>query len=258
MGSRAPRVEVGHEAPVVQRSFRARNVGVPVFVLMAAGADLLWLRGASLDSIERRTLNADFLLSRTGEHLRLVGLAAVLVILIAIPLGVALSRVRWRWPSAVVFGAANAGQAAPVIGILVLLTMVYGPGFGIAVVSLVAYCVLPVLRNTAVGVRQVDPAVVEAARGMGMKPLEALWKVELPLAVPVVLSGLRISLVLCVGAATLATFVNAGGLGDIIVNGIKLDRTPVLVTGSLLTASIALLADWIAGLAESAVKPRGA
>src|SRR5690606_34888508 len=111
--------------------------------------------------------------------------------------------------------------------------------------------------NTIVGIQQVDPALKEAARGMGMTRAQVLWRVELKLAIPVILAGLRTALVLAVGVATLATFVNAGGLGDLIVNGIKLNRTPVLVTGGVLTACIALLVDWVGGVAEEFLRPKG-
>jgi ABC-type proline/glycine betaine transport system permease subunit len=130
-------------------------------------------------------------------------------------------------------------------------------GFRIAIIGLVAYAVLPVLRNTIVGIQQVDPALVEAARGMGMTRAQVLFRVEMKMAIPVILAGLRTALVMAVGVATLATFVNAGGLGDIIVNGIKLNRTPVLLTGSVLTACIAFLVDWIGSVAEDLLRPKG-
>jgi osmoprotectant transport system permease protein len=145
----------------------------------------------------------------------------------------------------------------PALGMLVLLALLFGIGFKIALVALVATAALPVLRNTMIGIQQVDAALVEAARGMGMRPFGILKTVELPLAVPVMLAGLRTTIVIAVGVATVATFVNAGGLGDIIVAGIKLQRTPVLVTGGVLTAVIALALDWLGGLAEQLLRPRG-
>ncbi|GBQ03786.1 ABC transporter permease [Streptomyces spongiicola] len=236
---------------------RLRSVGTPVVVAAALLADYLWVQSMQLDSIEQRTLNSGYLVARTTEHLELTVIATVLIMAIAVPLGIVASRVRARWVPPVLLGLANIGQATPAIGVLVLLTILYGPGFGVAMTSLVAYSALPVLRNTLVGIQQVDRSLIEAARGMGMKPAQILLRIELPLAVPVILAGLRTALVFCVGVATLATFVNAGGLGDIIVNGIKLDRTAVLVTGSVVTASIALLVDWAGGLAEQALRPKG-
>jgi len=234
-----------------------RVVAMPVALAVVLTLLYLWVSGQQLDSIELRTLNSEYLTARVAEHLRLTVLALLLVVVIAIPLGVLLSRPSARWLSPAVLGLANLGQATPAIGLLVLLTIVFGVGFTIAMVGLVAYAVLPVLRNTIVGIRQVDPALVEAARGMGMTRGQVLWRVELKLAIPVILAGLRTALVMAVGVATLATFVNAGGLGDIIVNGIKLNRTPVLITGSVLTACIAFLVDWVGGVAEDLLRPKG-
>jgi osmoprotectant transport system permease protein len=234
-----------------------RHLVTPLVLAAVIGGLYLWVSAQNLDSIERRTLNADYITTRVSEHLKLTAVAVLLVVVIAIPLGVVLSRRAARWVSPLVLGLANLGQATPAIGLLVLLTIKFGVGFRIAVIGLVAYAVLPVLRNTIVGIQQVDPALVEAARGMGMTRAQVLFRVEMKMAIPVILAGLRTALVMAVGVATLATFVNAGGLGDIIVNGIKLNRTPVLLTGSVLTACIAFLVDWIGSVAEDLLRPKG-
>ncbi|MCW2888924.1 MAG: osmoprotectant transport system permease protein [Streptosporangiaceae bacterium] len=234
-----------------------RHLLTPLVLAAVIGGLYLWVSAQSLDSIERRTLNADYIITRVSEHLKLTAVAVLLVVVIAIPLGVVLSRRAARWVSPLVLGLANLGQATPAIGLLVLLTIKFGVGFRIAIIGLVAYAVLPVLRNTIVGIQQVDPALVEAARGMGMTRAQVLFRVEMKMAIPVILAGLRTALVMAVGVATLATFVNAGGLGDIIVNGIKLNRTPVLLTGSVLTACIAFLVDWIGSVAEDLLRPKG-
>jgi osmoprotectant transport system permease protein len=121
----------------------------------------------------------------------------------------------------------------------------------------VAYSVLPVLRNTMVGLRQVDDTVIESARGMGMSRLGVLTRIELPLAVPVILTGLRTALVINVGSAALATFIGGGGLGNIINGGLVQNRQLVTVVGSVLTAVLALLIDHLAALAEDVLRPRG-
>jgi osmoprotectant transport system permease protein len=234
-----------------------RHLGTPIAIAAALGVLYLWVHGLKLDSIERRTLNYMYMHDRVIEHLKLTLLASVIIVVIAIPLGVLVSRPRAKRVSPVILGLSNLGQAIPSIGVLVLLTIKFGVGFKIAMIGLVAYGVLPVLRNTMVGIQQVDPSLVEAARGMGMTRLQVLMSVELRLAVPVILAGLRTALVLTVGVATLATFVNAGGLGDMIVNGIKLSRHPVLITGGVLTCCIAFLVDWLGNVAEDVLRPRG-
>ncbi|MCR1160292.1 ABC transporter permease [Paenarthrobacter sp. UW852] len=237
--------------------FSFKRFGTPLIIVLALLALLAWLSSLSLDSIELRTLNWDYLADRTREHLLLTVTASAIVTLIAVPAGIALSRVHSKAVHAVVFGIANVGQATPAIGLVILLAIVWKTGFEVALVGLVAYSVLPVLRNTLVGLQQVDSSLTEAARGMGMRPLEVLTKIELPLAVPVIIAGLRTALVFCVGVATVATFINAGGLGDMIVNGLKLQRWPVLITGAVVVSCIALTIDWLAGLAEDLLKPKG-
>lgn len=193
----------------------------------------------------------------SAEHLALVGVSTVLVVAAAIPLGVLLSRPAARRFTPVAMGLANAGQAAPVIGVIVLLAMAWGFGFRVAVLALSLYAFLPVLANTLAGLRGVDPTVVEAARGMGMSPLQTLLRVELPLALPVIMAGLRTALVLLVGTGAFATFIDAGDLGLLIQTGIVLFRFPLLVSGAILVAAVALMIEWIGRLVETLATPRG-
>jgi osmoprotectant transport system permease protein len=241
----------------LQAAEAARGRVLPaVAVLLAAGA-LGYVQVTPLDSIEARLLTTDEILARTVEHVRLVAVSTVVVVVIAVPLGILLTRSWARLLGAPVLMLANAGQAIPSIGILVLLAILYGVGFTMAVVALVAYAALPVLRNTMVGIRQVDPAVIDAGRGMGMSGRQVLIRIELPLAVPVMLAGIRIALILNVGVATLATYTNAGGLGSLIESGIVFNRMPVVLVGSVLTVALALLVESLAGLAERHLHPRG-
>lgn len=243
--------------PRTRHTSRGRLILTPVLIAAALLTLYAWVSGLELDSIEQRTLNWDYLLAATLQHLELSTVAAALILAIAIPLGVLVSRPWAKALAPLVLGLSNVGQAFPAIGLLVLLTMEMGAGTKVALISIVAYGVLPVLRNTIVGLQQIDPGVTEAARGIGMRPHEVLLRVELPLAVPVMLAGVRTTLVLAIGVATLATFVAAGGLGDIIVNGLKLNRFPVQVTGAVLVMCIAFLVDWLARIAEDLLRPEG-
>ncbi|MCU1543174.1 MAG: transporter permease [Microbacteriaceae bacterium] len=234
-----------------------RQIAAPLVVAVVFTATLTWLANTELDSIEQRTLNTDYIFARIGEHLLLTVTASALVAGLAIPAGIAVYRSRSRVFRSVVLGLANIGQATPAVGVVILLAIVWQTGFTTALVALVAYSFLPVLRNTLTGLEQVDAGVRESARGMGMTPNQMLRRIELPLASPVILAGLRTSLVFCVGVATIATFINAGGLGDMIINGLKLQRYPVLLVGAVLVACIAILIDWVAALVENMVRPRG-
>lgn len=228
-----------------------------VVILVAVGAVLTYVAVAPLTDTERSTLNAGSLQRYTLEHLQLTFLSALLVLAIAIPLGVLLTRPRFRKASGPVIAVANAGQAAPSIGLVVLLAALIPSGFWAAIVALVVYSALPVLRNTMVGLRGVDQRLVEAGRGMGMSAVAVLVRIELPLAVPVMLAGVRTALVLLVGTAALATFINGGGLGVLITTGVNLDLNPVLVVGALLIALLALLIDWLGRVVEHIARPKG-
>lgn len=192
-----------------------------------------------------------------GTHLELVGISALLVVAIGIPLGIVLTRTRSRIVTLVLNGVFSAGQAAPVIGVFILLVAIFDLKSWVPYAGLTLYAVLPVMRNTVEGIRNVDPGLVDAARGQGFSRGQILTRVELPLAVPIILSGVRTALVLLVGTATLATFINGGGLGNIINDGIKNQRDAVLLTGAVVAALLAVLIDWIAGLAERYMSPKG-
>ncbi|HEY1179546.1 MAG TPA: ABC transporter permease subunit, partial [Phytomonospora sp.] len=145
------------------------------------------------------------------------------------------------------------------IGVIVILAVVLPTvaPFWVAILALSLYSVLPALRNTMVGLQQVDPALVEAGRGIGMSALKTLLRVELPLATPIMLAGIRTTLVLNVGVAALASFIGAGGLGEMISAGGKLQQNVVLITGSVLIAMLALIIDWLGALAERYLRPKG-
>jgi len=243
--------------PARPRIFTLRRFTTPIVVVVILGLLLAWVLSLELDSIEQRTLNWEYITRRVGEHLSLTVVASALVAVLAIPVGIATAKSPSKIVRAVVLAIANIGQATPAVGVVILLAIVWQTGYTTALVALVIYAFLPVLRNTMVGIEQVDASVRESARGMGMTPLQVLLRIELPLAVPVILAGLRTALVFCVGVATIATFINAGGLGDMIVNGLKLQRFPVLAVGAVLVACIALLIDWVAGFVEDIVTPRG-
>lgn len=228
-----------------------------VGILAALVALLAWVFNAELSDTERTTLAPATLWGYTVEHLQLTAVAALIVLVIAIPLGIVLTRPALRRLTGPIMAIANIGQAAPAVGLVVLLAFWLGFGFWASVGALVLYAILPVLTNTMVGLKQVDERLVEAGRGMGMSSMAVLFKVELPLAVPVMLSGIRTALVLLVGTATLAAFINGGGLGILIITGVNLNLTVVLVVGSLLVALLALLIDWLGRVVEQLARPKG-
>jgi osmoprotectant transport system permease protein len=221
-----------------------RYLAMPIFLGLACLALYLYVSSQKLDSIEQRSLNPSAIIEQTGRLIELAGISTVIVVVLAVTTGILLTRPYTRRVTPFIVGLANIGQAVPSIGLLALLALTWDFGFWPAIVAMV-------------GLQQVDSSTIEAARGMGMTKLAVLFRIELPLAVPIILAGVRTALIINVGTATLVTFIGAGGLGEMINNAIRLDRTVVLITASGLTAILALFIDWLAGVAEDVLRPRG-
>lgn len=230
---------------------------LPSFLVLVLLSTWLWFDQADLDAITENALSNGQVAQALWQHIELTAISTFFVLLIAIPLGILLTRQAFRGGIPAAMAVANTGQATPAIGLLALLVIGLGVGRTAALIGIIVYAVLPVLSHTIAGLKANDPALLEAARGIGMSPAQVLARVELPLALPLILAGVRTALVLNVGTATLAAFGGGGGLGVLITTGITDHRMPVLVLGSILTVTLALLVDWLASLAEPALRPRG-
>jgi len=230
---------------------------LPAVLVAVLLATWLWFRQADLDTISENALSNGQVSKALWQQIKLVAISTFFVLIIAIPLGILLTRRAFRRGTPVAMAIANMGQATPAIGLLALLVIWLGTGTKAALIGIIVYAVLPVLSNTIAALKANDPTLLEAARGIGMSPLGVLSRIELPLAVPLILAGVRTALVLNVGTATLATFGGGGGLGVLITTGITNQRMPVLMLGSILTVVLALLVDWLASLAELLLRPRG-
>ncbi len=257
-------------AAVIDASLGARELGLttgrrslasylfmPVLIGVTLAALSIWLDGQDLDSIESRRLTFDYLLNATREHIWLTLVSTGFVLVIAIPVGIMMTRPLFSAITSPAITVFNIGQATPSIGILGLFMLYWAVGFWPTIWALVAYSSLPVLRNTMVGLRQVDETVIESAQGMGLSRLQILWRIELPLAVPVILAGVRTALVINVGTAALAVFAGAGGLGTVINAGLATSRPLITFVGATLTALLALAVDYTAGVIEDVLRPRG-
>ncbi|GGF44761.1 ABC transporter permease [Marmoricola endophyticus] len=229
---------------------------VPVIVVLVGVVVFVYVHQQSLDTIESNILNTETLTKYTVQHVYISLSIAVLVMLIAVPLGVLVTRRRTRWLAPFVLAAGNVGQSAPSLGLLALVG-IYAIGFWAVVWILTAYSALSVLRNTIVGLEGIDPGVLDACRGMGMSPLAILLRVELPLAVPVIGAGARTALVLAVGTVPLGYALNAGGLGLPLFSAIKTNRPVATLTIAVMIALLALTMDWLAGLLQRTSTPRG-
>jgi osmoprotectant transport system permease protein len=199
--------------------------------------------------------NRGQVLELTGEHLWMVGISMLIAALIGIPLGILITRVpKLDKP---ILGVANVIQTIPslaLFGFLLPAPWIGARADRLAILALTLYALLPLIRNTYAGIRGVDRAVVEAGRGMGLTDKQLLFKVELPLAFGVILAGVRVATIICVGLATIAAAVGAGGLGEFIFRGLAMVNNQVILAGAIPAAILALLADVGFGWLERRVR----
>jgi osmoprotectant transport system permease protein len=247
------------------RPSRRRPLGLalaPLGILALVAALWFYYRSLGLDSGDnfQQASALDWsvkLWPQTVEQVTIAVWSTVIVVLIAVPAGIALTRPALRRYGPAVLSIANAGQALPAYGLLVIFLVMLGQGLTTVIWALVLFALLPVLRNTMVGLDGVDKSTIEAGRGMGMTKMRALLRIELPLAVPVIIAGVRTAMVINIGMATLAVLIGGGGLGITIYSGLKLQQDPVLLVGAGLVAIIALSFDWLGAVAERYLRPRG-
>jgi osmoprotectant transport system permease protein len=191
----------------------------------------------------------------TLEHLWLVGMSMLLAVAIGLPLGILLTRRPWL--DKPVLGGANILQTIPSLALFGFLLPI--PWLGeradrLAITALTAYALLPIIQNVYTGIRGVDPGVREAARGLGMTDGQLLWQVELPLAMSVILAGIRVATVITVGVATIAAAIGAGGLGEFIFRGLAMVNNQLILAGAVPAATLALLADVTLGRIEKRLR----
>ncbi len=216
----------------------------------------IWMTGLESVGIFKMA-PATKVLKATARHLQIVGAAEALAIAIGIPIGFFSTRRGMRFVSPVLIGTANVGQTIPTLAFIGIAGAVLGMGYKAAVIALFIYGMLPIIRNTYAGIRSVDPSVIEAARGMGMSKMQITTRIELRLAMPVILAGIRTSTVVNVGTAAVAGMIGAGGLGELIVTGIAVRVTQIILQGAAPTAALAIILDAAIGGIENVITPRG-
>lgn len=197
--------------------------------------------------------NGSQLVTLIWEHLSISLISLALGIIVAVPLGVVLT----RFPKVAdfVIGIASIFQTIPTLALLALMIPIIGIGRVPAIVALFIYSLLPILRNTYIGMNDVSPTAKDAAKGMGMTNMQSIIKVELPLAMPVIMAGIRLSAVYVIAWASLASYIGAGGLGDFILSGISLYQPDLIFGGTIPVTIMALLADYILGKVENYFTP---
>lgn len=236
----------------------ARYLGVPISVFVVCLGMYIYLQSRELGSIEQRIISAPNLVRAAREQISISLWATLLTLVIAVPLGVALTRPWAQRVTPYVIAVANIGQGVPSLGLLFgIYIWAIRNGPRATILGMTAYAILPVLRGTMVGLQQVDRGIIKAARGMGMSKTATLRRVELPLAVPILLTGVRTALVLTVATSVLGAFIGAGTFGRFITTGQTQGRELPVAVGALGAAALAIIADWIASIAEDLLRPKG-
>lgn len=198
--------------------------------------------------------NYSKLIYKSLEHLGISALALALGIIVAVPIGILLTRT--KKVSNIVIGIASVLQTVPSLALLAIMIPIFGVGKLPAIIALFIYSLLPILRNTYLGISGVDENIVDAAKGMGFTSMQSLIKVEIPLAAPVIMSGIRLSGVYVISWATLASYVGAGGLGDFIFTGLNNGIANMIIMGTIPVSILAILTDLLLGKVEKLVTPK--
>jgi osmoprotectant transport system permease protein len=234
-------------------------VAVPALLALACAGLWLHVRRQRLDALEQPRLTADAIRERLLEHLVMTGLGAGAAVLVGVPLGMLAARALGRGAGRALITLGNVARSAPALGVLVLAALLVDerPRFE-AAAALAAIAVLPVARVVAVGLRRrVDPGLVEAARGAGMTRGEAWRRIGLPLGLPAALAGVRVALAIAVAGAALAAYTGAGGLGELVRDGLRDQRDVVILAGAVLLGVLALALDWLVRLLEALARRPG-
>ncbi|HIW12847.1 MAG TPA: ABC transporter permease [Candidatus Salinicoccus stercoripullorum] len=199
--------------------------------------------------------NAAGLFEKSIEHFAISMISLGIGILIAVPIGLLLAKNKKL--SNVVLTTAGVLQTVPTIALLALMIPLFGVGKTPAIIALSVYILLPILNNTVIGVQNIDANVKEAAKSMGMTDFQMLKTIDLPLALPLIMSGIRLASVYVISWATLASYIGAGGLGDFVFNGLNLYDPLMIVSAAVLVTAIALIADFLLSIVEKKTIPKG-
>lgn len=226
---------------------------VPLFLVIVGVVIVVYTVNNPTDGLVARMLTYDNVIRALREHLMLMLVSMIGAITVGVLVGIMLSRPKLYYLGRGVENVVNVGQTVPSLAILALFFTWLGLGFRVAVFALFLYSILPILRNTFAGITSVDSSIIESAKGMGLNQFRILTRIELPLAFPIIVAGIRTAIVINVGAATLATFIGGGGFGDLIVTGLSVRRDMVIVTGAGLAALTAIILDYVIGQVEERI-----
>ena len=197
---------------------------------------------------------SDDLMEALLRHITITGLSVFLACLVAIPIGIYLSKTAHKWLRSIVFTITNIFQTIPSLAMLAIFIPIIGIGIKQAIAALFLYSLLPILRNTYAAFESIEDDIIESAIGMGYHPLQRLFKIEIPLAMPYIMSGIRLTTVYIISWATLATLIGAGGLGELIIGGMGVNNKPLIFAAAIMAMVLALVVDFIFAKVENLFK----
>ncbi len=227
------------------------NIFYPITLVIIGIATAVYFVNNPGGTMAARLLNYDEIIRTITQHIMLVTISIIAAILFSVPMGIIVTRPKFKAIVPIVDNLTNIAQTVPSLAVLALVYTVLGLGYKTGLFALWLYSLLPILRNTSAGIQAIPAEIIEAAKGMGMSNTHIILRIELPLALPVIMAGIRVSVVVCTGAAALATFIGAGGLGDLVVTGLALSRNTIILTGGILTALFGMFMDSIFGILEA-------
>jgi len=234
----------------VIKRLRSTDAILPFIVIVIAIAYGFYVIRYPMDNMVANYLTPSLITTSLRRHFYLIIVSSLLAICTSIPLGIILTRPVLKRLTPFVTGLVNVCQTVPSLAVLALFVGILGIGSRTAIFALWIYSLLPILNNTIAGINSVDPAIKDSGRGMGMTKLKLLVRVELPLAMPVIMAGIRTAVVINVATAVVAAYVGGGGLGDIIIAGKNINRWQAWSLGAMYATFIALLLDHILGVIE--------
>jgi osmoprotectant transport system permease protein len=229
---------------------------IPALLLALLVGITIWVTNVGMVGIYRTFAYSELLYS-AWAHVKMVFIAVLIASAIGVPLGIVATRPGLEKLAVPIIGLGSIGQTLPSLAVIAIMAPLLGFGFQSAIVALVIYGLLPILRNAYTSIKTIDPAIIEAARGMGMTRLQIARKIELPLARPVIMTGIRISTVITVGTAELAVLVGGAGLGKITLTGVFAREVLIILQGAAPTAALAIALGFLLERAEQGMTPRG-
>lgn len=247
----------GRDEKLVRPLVRAAGIFLVIWSFYGHQPFWDWFLASIFPTSPDLLYNSNTIISLAGQHLTLVLISSIVTVAVGLTVGILVTRDEFREFLPFVSDVVNTGQTVPTLAVVAIMAPIIGFGFWPAIVALILYGLLPVVRNTIVGLEGIEPSLIDAARGMGMTPAQVLWQIEIPNASRIILAGVRTSVVINVGTAALGAYVGSGGFGNPIASGLNQSIAPWVLLGALGAALLAILLDYVLDRVQYVMTPKG-